>query len=272
MAGFIAKKIFGEYLENKFGTEDPVFEEVPATRLDGTLTGKNERRRKALPPGLSDHDAKVLTKVKRRAYALDSGLCNCCGLRLGWESVIGIIPVLGDILGFILALMVIRTAKQVEGGLPFSLKLRMYVLAFLDVLLGAIPGAGDLFDAILKANNRNAIALEEYLREKGKKNLRKSGLPVPDLDPSDPDTYDRSRQSSRPEHTATQPRRHENMSARRQDAEPRPSAPAPAKVRDDRRGASGGGLFGFGSKKSRPADVEMAQATNAPGRKSSRRH
>lgn len=273
MAGFIAKKLFGEYLENKFGTEDPVFEEVPATRLDGTLSGKVEKRRKALPPGISDHDAKVLTKVKRRAYKLDSGLCNCCGLRFGWESIFGIIPVVGDVFGLLLSAMVIRTANQVEGGLPFTLKFRMCFLALIDALIGAIPVVGDIGDAVLKANNRNAIALENYLREKGKKNLRKSGLPIPDVDPSDPVAYDRTHQGSRPEHTTTQPRRQENMSTRRNDAvRPRPSEPAPARVRDDRRGASGGGLFGFGSKISRPADVEMAQTTNSPGRKPSRRH
>jgi hypothetical protein len=169
--------------------------------------------------------------------------------------------------------MVIRTAKQVEGGLPFGLKLRMYILALFDALLGAVPGVGDLLDAILKANNRNAIALEDYLREKGKKNLRKQGLPIPEVDPSDPDAYDGAHQRARPEHTTTQPRRHENMSSRRDDTrESGLPQPAPARVRDDRQSTPGGGFFGFGSKRSRPADVEMAQTTNTPGRKSSRRH
>ena len=88
MAGLIAKILFKESLENKFGSEDPYFETVPATRLGG----KPKRKRKANPPGLSDHDGKVLTKVKRRAYRLDMCLFNCCGIRFGWSSVIGIIP------------------------------------------------------------------------------------------------------------------------------------------------------------------------------------
>ena len=49
--------------------------------------------KKALPPGISEHDAQVLTKMKRRAYRLDSGLFSFCGTRLGWESVIGLVPV-----------------------------------------------------------------------------------------------------------------------------------------------------------------------------------
>lgn len=117
MSGYVAKlvgkKILGETLQNKFGTDvsaqltpdlpapahiltlhrqDPYFEQVPATRLDGTPSKKVKRRKKALPPGISDHDAKVLTKVKRRAYRLDNSLCNCCGVKFGWGSVIALFP------------------------------------------------------------------------------------------------------------------------------------------------------------------------------------
>ena len=109
---FVTKKVLGETIQNKFGTEvkkstfcvcdvpllyantrqDPYFEQVPATRLNGTPNGKFKKRKKALPPGISDHDGKVLTKVKRRAYRLDMALAHCCGLHFGWGSVIGIVP------------------------------------------------------------------------------------------------------------------------------------------------------------------------------------
>ena len=106
----IAKKILGERLENKFGKEasspskrmvrvtaanreqDPYFEQVPATRLNDRPTKKMKRQKKALPPGISDHDGQVLTKVKRRAYRLDMSLFSFLGCRFGWGSVIGIIP------------------------------------------------------------------------------------------------------------------------------------------------------------------------------------
>jgi hypothetical protein len=110
LAKTIAKKILGESIQNNFGKEvrflnptitfyywlisiqDPCFETVPATRLDGRHFKKTKKRRKALPPGISEHDGKVLTKVKRRAYRLDMSLFNCCGIRFGWSSVIGIVP------------------------------------------------------------------------------------------------------------------------------------------------------------------------------------
>ncbi|RYP80479.1 hypothetical protein DL770_006196 [Monosporascus sp. CRB-9-2] len=194
MTSFVVKKLFGEYAKNRFGCEDPYFEYVPATRLNGKPSGKLKRVKKALPPGISEHDAQVLTKMKRRAYRLDSGLCSFCGTRMGWDSVIGLVPVFGDVLAFLLALMVIHTAKQVEGGLPFTLKARMYALALVDFIVGLIPFVGDIADAIFKSNNRNTIALEAYLRDKGIKNLQKRGsvlelkrcLPVQPKTPSRP--------------------------------------------------------------------------------------
>ena len=108
LAKYISKRFLGESIKNNFGTEvrlitgslpqrtnslqDPYFESVPATRLNGKPSKKMKKVRKALPPGISDHDGKVLTKVKRRAYRLDMSLFNCCGIRFGWSSVIGIVP------------------------------------------------------------------------------------------------------------------------------------------------------------------------------------
>lgn len=57
---------------------------------------KTQKRRKAIPPGLSEKDAKILTQVKRRAYRLDYALFNLCGIRFGWGSVIGLVPLYVD--------------------------------------------------------------------------------------------------------------------------------------------------------------------------------
>ncbi|KAG7140220.1 hypothetical protein HYQ45_002922 [Verticillium longisporum] len=109
IAKFITKKILKERVQNNFGTEDPYFETVPATRLDGKPTDKVKKRPKALPPGVSKHDGKVLTKVKRRAWRLDMCLFSLCGVRFGWGSAIGLIPAIGDAIDALMALMVFRT-------------------------------------------------------------------------------------------------------------------------------------------------------------------
>ncbi|KAK7938012.1 uncharacterized protein PG986_014880 [Apiospora aurea] len=282
MAGIILKpvlkKILGETIENKFGREDPYFESVPATRIVGKKE-KFKKVRKALPPGLSDHDAMVLTKVKRRAYRLDSSLFELCGIKFGWGSVIGLVPIFGDVVDAMLAMMVVRSAKQVEGGLPANVLMTMYFWVIVDFIVGLVPFAGDIFDAMVRANTNNAIALENHLREKGKKNLKKRGLPVPDVDPSDPDTFDRAqRDGDRRDHTSSsQPRRNERMTDerdhRRQSsgvAPAKPTRPSEARVRDDRRGG-GGSFFGWGSRRERVADPEMGRPDDRPARKASRR-
>ncbi|KAL6359522.1 hypothetical protein LRP88_06943 [Fusarium phalaenopsidis] len=259
IAKIVTKKILGETIQNKFGTEDPYFEQVPATRLNGTPNGKFKKRKKALPPGISEHDGKVLTKVKRRAYRLDLALFSCCGVRFGWGSALGLIPAIGDVLDMLMAILVLKTCMQIDGGLPTSVKARMMVNILFDFGIGIIPFIGDLADAAFRANTRNAALLEAYLREQGKENLRKSGQPLPAVDPSDPEHFDRLQMQDPPEYVSSPPSRHESMPDRpprsREGRHSRhPSQPEPARVREGR------GFFG--RSKSRPHDVEMGEVNS----------
>lgn len=86
----------------------------------------------------------------------------------------------------LLALMVVKTAMQV--GLPNDVKAKMMMNIIIDFLIGLVPVLGDIADVMYKANTRNAALLESYLREKGKKELRKSGIPL-GIDPSLPENY-----------------------------------------------------------------------------------
>lgn len=221
MAAFIAKiiskKILGERLENAFGKEDPYFESLPATRLDGSQSkSKVKKRRKALPPGISEHDGKVLTKVKRRAYLLDMSLFSFAGLHFGWGTVIGFIPAIGDVIDAFMAMMVLRTCQQVEGGLPNSIKSKMMFNIIFDFFIGLIPFLGDLADAAFRANTKNAIELENYLREKGAKNLKAQGR-ISTLDPTDPATFDKLEEEQTTAPSSGQPSR---QPSRRQGQEP----------------------------------------------------
>lgn len=56
--------------------------------------GKKKRKKsKYQVPGVSEHDNKVLAKVRNRAWALDMCLMHCCGFRVGWSALIGLMPV-----------------------------------------------------------------------------------------------------------------------------------------------------------------------------------
>ena len=52
----------------------------------------SKKRRRALPPGLTPEEEKVLTKAKRRAYRIDLSLGSFLGTRFGWGAVIGLVP------------------------------------------------------------------------------------------------------------------------------------------------------------------------------------
>jgi len=194
----ISKRVLAESAQNRFGMEDPYFEEVPASRLGRAFGKKKQKRRKAIPPGLSEHDANVLTKVKRRAYRLDYSLFNLCGIRFGWGSVIGLVPFIGDASDAALAMMVVRTCEGIEGGLPSRLRYTMLVNVIIDFVIGLVPFIGDIADAVYKCNTRNAVLLEKHLREKGAKSLsrqdsstRRSERRVREIDHSLPDEFDK---------------------------------------------------------------------------------
>ncbi|KAL4761755.1 DUF4112 domain-containing protein [Aspergillus foveolatus] len=201
---FVGKKILAESARNHFGQEDPYFEEVPASRLGRAFGKKTQKRRKAIPPGLSENDTKVLTRVKRRAYRLDLALFSLCGLKFGWGSVIGLIPFVGDAADAALAMMVLKTCEGIDGGLPTWLRTQMTINIIIDFLIGLVPFVGDIADAAYKCNTRNAIALEKYLREKGAPNISRQERT--DVDPSLPDEFDRYDREAHTEH-ATESRR-----------------------------------------------------------------
>lgn len=162
-----------------------------------------------------------------------------------------------------MALMVFKTCNKIEGGLPGSLKSKMLFNVILDFAIGLVPFVGDIADAAFRCNTKNAILLEEYLREQGKKNLKRNGKPVPAVDPSEPDEFDRwQNDRTPPEYVQDEPRRHGHMSANRDGNrqnsrnERTPTAPPKAKMRDGHSEA-GRGWFRFG--RSRAQDEEMAR-------------
>lgn len=175
MTTFVAKtaarKLFGKKLQDKFGQGDPYYEKVPGVKRNGKPTGKQVKQKRELPPGLSEHDAKVLMQVRRRVHHLDWSLFTIFGVGFGWSTVIGFIPAIGDAIDGLMSLSVFRKCCKVEGGLPHAVKVRMMINVALDFVIGLVPGA----EAVYRGNTRNALLLEDYLREKAENKLRVPG-------------------------------------------------------------------------------------------------
>lgn len=161
-------------------TEDPYFEEVPPDELH-FYQRKGARRKRRMPDFIPKKDLKILNSVKRKAYRLDLQL-SLCGLRLGWAGVIGLLPWVGDIIACCFAVMLVKKANSIDGGLPADLHSRMMMNVAFDFGIGLIPLVGDFVNILYKCNSRNFILLEKYLVEKyGKEAVGKTG-------PADPRT------------------------------------------------------------------------------------
>lgn len=122
--------------------------------------------KKQIPAYIPEHDAMVLASVRKSAYRLDMCLFNLFGIRFGWESVIGIVPAIGDVIGVFFALLVYRKCCSIEGGLDSTLKMRMMINIIIDFAVGLVPFVGDLADAAFKCNTKNLRLLEVALDKK----------------------------------------------------------------------------------------------------------
>lgn len=84
-------------------------------------------------------------------------------IRIGAESVFGIIPVVGDIAGAALSGYIVLASARL--GAPPSAIIRMLVNIGIDTIVGAVPILGDMFDVAYRANMRNVELLDSHLGE-----------------------------------------------------------------------------------------------------------
>lgn len=111
------------------------------------------------------------TGPRRAARVLDE-LFRIPGtdIRFGLDSVMGLLPGGGDFAGGLFSAYVIISAARL--GAPPSLLTRMGMNVVVDMVIGAVPVLGDLFDVAWKANRRNVELLEAYQAEPARTSSR----------------------------------------------------------------------------------------------------
>lgn len=82
-------------------------------------------------------------------------------IRLGVDSLIGLLPGIGDGAAFLMSLYPVFEARKM--GAPLVLILKMLLNILIDFLVGLVPLIGDIFDIGFKANIRNVRLLKDYL-------------------------------------------------------------------------------------------------------------
>ena len=98
------------------------------------------------------------------AHLMDSAfVIPGTSMRVGVDSLIGLIPGLGDTISALISRYIVKQASKYN--LPWHLKLKMSFNIFIDWLIGIIPLIGDLFDVGWKANTRNVELLKKHLEK-----------------------------------------------------------------------------------------------------------
>jgi len=113
----------------------------------------------ANPPLPSAARERRIARLDRMANTLDSRFrLPIPGVRFGWDSILGLIPGVGDVVTAGPGAMMIYEGARM--GVPRSVLLRMGLNTGVDMVIGAIPLIGDAFDVYFKSHRRNMALLK----------------------------------------------------------------------------------------------------------------
>ena len=106
---------------------------------------------------------RALVALRKWAVLLDSAFqVPGTRLRFGLDPIVGLLPGAGDLVTGFFSVMILLHSVRLR--IPKVVVARMVLNTGLDLLVGAVPLLGDLFDAGFKANLRNMALLERHAR------------------------------------------------------------------------------------------------------------
>lgn len=112
-----------------------------------------------------DHDSineNRLQRIRALSHFLDNSIkLPIIDYHIGFDSIIGFIPVIGDTIGTGLSIYIIYQAHQLN--ISKRARAKMIYNVAVETVIGSIPIVGDIFDATWKANARNCRILEKQL-------------------------------------------------------------------------------------------------------------
>jgi hypothetical protein len=114
------------------------------------------------PSVSADEIAERLDKLSR---LLDTAfVIPGTNIRFGVDALIGLIPVVGDLISTALSTYLIQEARRL--GISRIALARMIGNVAIDGVVGAIPLVGDVFDVAFRANRRNMAILRSELEKR----------------------------------------------------------------------------------------------------------
>lgn len=114
--------------------------------------------------------AKLFERLERSSLWLDACYrIPFTRVYFGWDPIIGIVPIAGDIAGVALSVRNIHWAYQLGATGPVLVKMTLNAAA--DALLGAVPIVGTLFDLWFRAHVRNLELLIAAIESERQRSL-----------------------------------------------------------------------------------------------------
>lgn len=105
-------------------------------------------------------------RLSRLARVMDTAVqIPGTGIRFGADSVLGLVPGIGDAAGGLIGLFIVNEARKL--GLPKRKLLRMLANLGADTLAGSVPLVGDVFDVVFKSHRRNVGIVLDHFGEGG---------------------------------------------------------------------------------------------------------
>tara|TARA_R110000803_G_scaffold111294_2_gene179724 strand:+ start:819 stop:1244 length:426 start_codon:yes stop_codon:yes gene_type:complete len=92
------------------------------------------------------------------------------GVRFGVDSLLGLVPVAGDVATGIAGTYALATAIRLKLHPLAAVQIGWNLL--FDTAIGAIPVLGDIFDFFFKSNTKNFKVIEKHLTRKAQRHLR----------------------------------------------------------------------------------------------------
>src|SRR4029079_13106884 len=110
-----------------------------------------------------DAPRKSTQDLERLAHWLDT-IFEIPGIRVrfGMDALLGLVPGVGDTASALASVYILQAASKY--GVPRVTLARMTLNIGIDLLVGAIPIVGDLFDVYWKANRKNVELLRRHFK------------------------------------------------------------------------------------------------------------
>jgi hypothetical protein len=103
----------------------------------------------------------ALLKAQKLANLLDTAIkLPFIPIKIGLDSIVGLIPGAGDALMLFVSLRIVWLGKSL--GMPNALVAQMVKNSAIDFGLGFIPFVGDIIDVFYKANQKNVRVMERW--------------------------------------------------------------------------------------------------------------